>query len=186
MENLRRGNKAPNFAGIDQHGNLITLEQFEGNVAIVFYDNRNVSSTQVEAWCAVSVDGADTFTDFAVSDVASSPTPIPNMATGYMGDYLGISAKGGVVYPCWTDTRSGHCMTYVSPFLLTPAMNQAYIAYQGHVLNDYTYGNHNGTLDFGEDLLLSLAVKNIGDKPDTNVMVTLSCDSPYITFSDST
>ncbi|MBK7031522.1 MAG: hypothetical protein IPH45_21045 [Bacteroidales bacterium] len=65
-------------------------------------------------------------------------------------------------------------------------MNQAYIAYQGHILNDYALGNHNGTLDFGEDLLLSLAVKNIGDKPDTNVMVTLSSDSPYLTFSDST
>jgi hypothetical protein len=63
----------------------ITCDPANGNVAIVFYDNRNVSSTQAEAWCAVSGDGAETFTDFAVSDVAFTPTPVPALATGYMG-----------------------------------------------------------------------------------------------------
>ncbi|NVO19586.1 MAG: T9SS type A sorting domain-containing protein [Bacteroidetes bacterium] len=164
----------------------VTCDPSNGNVSIVFYDNRNVTSTQAEAWCAISIDAAETFTDFAVSDVAFTPSPIPNMASNYMGDYLGITANYGVVYPCWTDTRSGHCMTYVSPFLLSPAMNQAFITFESYQLNDYSFGNHNGTLDYGEDLLISLVLKNIGDKPDTNVMVTLSSDSPYITFSDST
>jgi len=179
-------NSDPLGTGKQHYFPWIACDPSNGNIAIVFYDNRDVSSTQVEAWCAVSTDGAETFTDFRVSDVASTPSPIPNMASGYMGDYLAIDARDGVVYPCWTDTRLGYAMTYVSPFLLTPAMNQAYIAYQNHQLNDYTSGNHNGTLDFGEDLLLSLSVKNIGDKPDTAVMVTLRCDSPFITFSDST
>ncbi len=164
----------------------VTCDPTNGNVAIVFYDNRNVSSTQAEAWCAVSVDGAETFTDFAVSDVAFTPTPVPNLATGYMGDYLAIAAQGGMVYPCWTDTRTGYAMTYVSPFYLAPVMNQAFIAYQDHDLNDNTGGNGNGAPDYGENLLLTLAVENIGDKADTNVMVTLSCDSPMVTFSDST
>jgi hypothetical protein len=164
----------------------ITCDPSNGNVAVVFYDNRNVSASQAEAWCAVSVDGAETFTDFVVSDVAFTPTPIPSLATGYMGDYLSIAAQDGMVYPCWTDTRSGHAMTYVSPFYLAPVMNQAFIAYDQHILNDNTAGNSNGTPDFGESLLLSLSVKNIGDKADTNVMVTLSCDSPLVTFSDST
>jgi PKD repeat protein len=35
-----------------------------------------------------------------------------------MGDYLGITSKGGKVYPCWTDNRGGLYMTYVSPFEL--------------------------------------------------------------------
>jgi hypothetical protein len=164
----------------------ITCDPSNGNVAIVFYDNRNVSATQTETWCAVSVDGGDSFEDFAVSDVASTPTPISGLATGYMGDYLSITANNSMVYPTWTDTRSGHAMTYVSPFLLTPVMNQAFEAYQEHTLNDGTLGNGNGTPDFGENLLLGLSLKNIGSKPDTSVMVTLSCDSPLVTFSDST
>jgi len=164
----------------------ITCDPANGNIAVIYYDNRNVSASQAEAWCSVSVDGAETFTDFAVSDVAFTPTPIPNLADGYMGDYLAIAAQDGMVYPCWTDTRTGYAMTYVSPFLLTPAMNQAYIAYQDHNLNDYSAGNNNGTPDFGENLLLTLDVKNIGDKADTAVMVTVSCDSPLVTMTDST
>jgi len=164
----------------------ITCDPSNGNIAIVFYDNRNVSTTQAEAWCAVSVDGAETFTDFRVSDVAFTPTPVPSLASGYMGDYLAIAAQDGMVYPCWTDTRTGYAMTYVSPFFLAPVMNQAYIAYQDHSLNDFQVGNGNGTPDYGENLLLSLSVKNIGSKPDTNVMVTISCESPLVTFSDST
>jgi len=179
-------NSDPLGTGKQHYLPWITCDPDNGNVAIVFYDNRNVSASQAEAWCAVSIDGGETFTDFLVSDVAFTPTPVPNMADSYMGDYLAIAAQDGVVYPCWTDTRSGQAMTYVSPFLLTPAMNQAYIAYQGHVLNDMTTGNNNGNLDFGENLMLSLAVKNIGDKPDTNVMVTLRSESPYITMLDST
>lgn len=164
----------------------ITCDPANGNVAVVFYDNRNVSSTQAEAWCAVSTDGAATFTDFAVSDVAFTPSPLPNMATGYMGDYLAIAAQDGVVYPCWADNRSGDLMTYVSPFLLLSAPNQGYETYYDHMINDGAYGNNNGTPDFGENLLLTLSLKNIGLKADTNVMVTLSCDSPLVVFADST
>lgn len=179
-------NSDPVGTGKQHYLPWVCCDPSNGNIAIVFYDNRNVNSTQAEAWCSVSTDGAETFTDFLVSDVAFTPSPIPNMASSYMGDYLAIDARDGVVYPTWTDTRLGYAMTYVSPFLLTPAMNQAYITYQNHAINDLTTGNHNGTPDYGEDLLLSLSVKNIGDKPDTNVMVTLSCDSPFVMFSDST
>ena len=51
---------------------------------------------------------------------------IPGLASSYMGDYLGITSKGGRVYPCWTDTRNGLYMTYVSPFIL--GLNAAFTA----------------------------------------------------------
>ncbi|MEZ5196302.1 MAG: hypothetical protein R2764_07875 [Bacteroidales bacterium] len=51
-----------------------------------------------------------------LSDVVFTPAPISGLASRYMGDYLGITAKGGKVYPCWTDTRNGLFMTYVSPY----------------------------------------------------------------------
>ncbi|MFZ4521879.1 MAG: T9SS type A sorting domain-containing protein [Bacteroidales bacterium] len=161
----------------------IACDQANGNVSIVFYDNRNCLSTEAEAWLAYSTDGANTFTDLKVSDVTFTPAAIPNMASKYMGDYLGITAYAGKTFPCWTDTRSGHCLTYVSPVdILIP---QSSIDNTGNVLNDTTFGNHNGMMDFGETELLGLKMKNTGNAAADAVSVHLSCDNPYITLLDS-
>ena len=73
-----------------------------------------------------SIDAGNTWQDFRVSDVSFTPTPISGLASSYMGDYLGITSKGGRVYPCWTDTRNGLFMTYVSPFVI--GLNAAFTA----------------------------------------------------------
>ncbi len=96
----------------------ITCDPVSGALSVVFYDDRNVSSTDCEVFVATSVDGGGTWVDFKVSDVSFTPAPIPGLAGGYFGDYLGISARGGRVYPAWTDNRDGRAMTYVSPFVL--------------------------------------------------------------------
>jgi len=94
----------------------ITADPETGVLSVIWYDDRNVSSTQAEVWCANSYDGGTTWEDFRVSDVAFTPAPIPGLASSYMGDYLGISARGGKVYPVWTDNRSGVTLTYCSPY----------------------------------------------------------------------
>ena len=96
----------------------ITCDAETGTIATVFYDDRNTSSTACEAFSAYSLDAGNTWTDFVVSDVSFTPAAIPGLAGGYMGDYLGITSKGGKVYPCWTDNRGGLYMTYVSPYEL--------------------------------------------------------------------
>jgi PKD repeat protein len=83
---------------------------------VVYYDDRNVSSTECETWVSISLDAGTSWEDLKVSDVAFTPSPIPGLAGGYMGDYLGISSRGGKVYPVWTDNRTGSAMTYISPF----------------------------------------------------------------------
>ena len=98
----------------------ITCDPENGLLSVVFYDDRNVGGNQCEVYCANSTDGGETWEDFKVSDVAFTPSPIPGLADGYMGDYLGISAYGGWVYPSWTDNRSGSVMTYVSPYQTNP------------------------------------------------------------------
>jgi hypothetical protein len=85
---------------------------------VIFYDDRNVASTDCEVFCAVSRDGGATWTDFKVSDVSFTPSPIPGLSGDYFGDYIGISSRGGKVYPVWTDNRSGRALAYVSPFTL--------------------------------------------------------------------
>lgn len=98
----------------------VTCDPENGALSVIFYDDRNVTSTQCEVFCANSFDGGDTWEDFQVSDVSFTPSPIPGLAGGYFGDYLAISARGGWVYPCWTDNRSGVTMTYVSPYQTNP------------------------------------------------------------------
>lgn len=171
-------------AGKQHYLPWIACDQANGYISIVFYDNRNCSSSEAEAWMAYSTDGGETFTDLKVSDVAFTPSPIPNMASQYMGDYLAIDAYNGRTYPCWTDTRSGHCLTYYSAVdILMPV---ASISNTGNILNDATFGNGNGLMDYGETELLSLKMQNIGTTFADSVTVYLSTDNPHITMLDST
>lgn len=94
----------------------IACDPVTGTLSVVYYDDRNVSNNQAEVFCANSYDGGETWEDFKVSDVSFTPSPIPGLASGYMGDYLGIAAHGGKVYPVWTDNRTGVALTYTSPY----------------------------------------------------------------------
>ncbi len=162
----------------------ITVDNSNGKLFVVFYDDRNCGTNDLEAWMAYSEDEGATWTDMRVSDVSFTPSPIPGLADGYMGDYLAITASEGMVYPCWTDTRSGHAMTYVSPIeFIIPASN---LMQDGYVLNDTTFGNSNAKMDFNETELLGVKVLNSGTAIAENVEVTLRCQSSYITITDST
>ena len=99
----------------------ITCDPVTGNLYCIFYDDRRLGSTSTacEVWVASSEDGGVTWGDFRVGDVSFTPAPIAGMAGGYFGDYLGITARDGWVYPCWTDNRSGRALTYVSPIHFT-------------------------------------------------------------------
>jgi PKD repeat protein len=114
-------NQDPSGQGKEHYFPWITCDRLTGELSVVFYDDRNVSSTQCEVFVANSADGGENWEDFKVSDVAFTPAPIPGLASDYMGDYLGISSVGNRVYPTWTDNRTGTTLTYVSPFNLSPA-----------------------------------------------------------------
>ena len=113
-----RINKGPFADGKEAYAPWICCDPVTGALSVVFYDDRNVSSTQCETFAAYSYNAGNTWTDFVVSDVAFTPVAIPGLASGYMGDYLGITSRNSKVYPCWTDNRGGIYMTYVSPFYL--------------------------------------------------------------------
>ncbi|MCD4683208.1 MAG: hypothetical protein K8R86_08000, partial [Bacteroidales bacterium] len=61
-----------------------------------------------------------------------------------------------------------------------------YVVQEAYTLNDQAGGNGDGLMDYGESLLLSLSIKNVGITAATNVVVTLSTTDPYITFTDDT
>ncbi len=95
----------------------ITCDQTTGKLHIIYYSDRNVTSTQCETFVSSSFDGGTSWTDVRVSDVAFTPSPIPGLASGYFGDYLGISANDDVIYPVWTDNRTGAALAYTSPLV---------------------------------------------------------------------
>lgn len=96
----------------------MSCDPSSGNLAVVFYDTRNTSGDDVEAWTAVSLDGGETWEDFRVSDVSFTTQAIPGLAAEYMGDYLGIAVQDDMVYPAWSDNRDGIFKAYISPFIL--------------------------------------------------------------------
>jgi len=115
-----RVNQDPSGLGRKHYFPWITCDPETGILSVVFYDDRNVGGSQCEVYCANSYDGGETWEDFKVSDVSFTPGPIPGLADGYMGDYLGIAARGGWVYPSWADNRTGTVMTYISPYQTNP------------------------------------------------------------------
>lgn len=163
----------------------ITCDPANGNLAVIFYDDRDTEASQAEAWVATSTDGGENWQDFRVSDVAFTPSPVTGLSDNYFGDYLGIAAKEGWVYPCWTDNRTGAAMAYVSPFKLGPSPGEPYIAYQSFHYNDSVSGNGNGIIEYGESARLGLSLRNMGDVPDGMVAVKIRSLSPYLTFPDS-
>ncbi len=112
-----RINQDPIGQGKKHYMPWITCDPETGTLSAIWYDDRNVSSSQCEVFCANSFDGGETWEDFKVSDVAFTPTPIAGLAGDYMGDYIGITARGSKVYPAWMDTRDNLFMTYVSPYV---------------------------------------------------------------------
>jgi len=123
-----RVNQDASGQGNEHYSPWITCDPVTGDLSVVFYDDRNVGNTQAQVYVAVSQDAGNNWVDFQVSDVTFTPSPIPGLAGGYFGDYLGIAARGGNVYPVWTDNRTGAALTYVSPFTIGGTGNQAPVA----------------------------------------------------------
>jgi len=115
-----RVNQNPFGQGKEHYFPWMTCDPENGILSVIYYGDRNVNQNQVEVFAANSMDGGETWEDFKISDVAFTPAPVPGLASGYMGDYLGISARGGKVYPVWTDNRTGVTMSYTSPYETNP------------------------------------------------------------------
>jgi len=177
-------NQDPSGHGKEHYFSWISCDPVTGNLCVIYYDDRNVSSVQCETWISYSYDAGDTWTDMKVSDVAFTPVPIPGLAVNYFGDYLGVTSRNMMAYPIWTDNRNGNALSWVSPVNLGPAPNQPYIAYNSYSLTSVKDSSEQN-LNYGDSLYMTLTLKNVGDQPANNVTAYLSADSHYIAITDS-
>jgi len=70
---------------------------------------------------------------------------------------------------------------YDNIFVISP--NGPYVIYSGHTIED-AGGNNNGLLDYGEQVLISVSLTNVGTVEATDVSAHLSTDDSYISIID--
>ena len=98
----------------DQYYSWITVDQSTGHVHLIFYDNRETTNDSSGVYMSYSVDGGNSFNNYRVSDHNFRPKPISGLADGYQGDYIGVAALSTIVYPYWSDDRTGNYQGWMS------------------------------------------------------------------------
>lgn len=124
----------------------ITIDQDNGGIYVVYLSLDQSSGFQTDTYVAYSNDGGNTFVNQKVSDVSHLTEPIvvtePNIPYNpyYAGDYIGITAKGGIAYPAWADERNGTWQVYVSPVSVSDSLVvEGYYYSTGNYINNTLY-----------------------------------------------
>jgi hypothetical protein len=96
---------------------------------------------------------------------------------------LPLSAFGA---PCAADlVITGQNKIPYSAIVQVIAPNGPYIVYNSNTINDAA-GNNNGMIDFSENILLGMALINVGPDAATGVLAVLSTTDSYIAITDAT
>jgi len=101
-------------------------------------------------------------------------------ATGIINLNITPFTQAGVVDVVATkQNRQPHISTInaISP-------NGPFIVYDSHLIKDIA-GNNNGFADYGENITLNVALKNVGNQIANAVQAKLKTSSPYVTITDS-
>jgi hypothetical protein len=73
------------------------IDPSSGYLYVDYYDRRYVGGDTTEVFMSISRDGGESWWDYRVSESAFVPVD-----TVFFGDYIGIAARDGRVYPIWT------------------------------------------------------------------------------------
>ncbi|MDP2364147.1 MAG: sialidase family protein, partial [Ignavibacteria bacterium] len=109
--------------GKEQYYPWCAVDQNSGQLNVVWYDNRNTTNDSTGVFMARSVDGGLTFENFQVSDANFRPKPISGLASGYQGDYIGITAANNKAYPFWMDDRTGNYQAWITEVTFGPSID---------------------------------------------------------------
>jgi len=93
--------------GKHQFFTWMTIDQITGYIYIVFYDRRNYLDNQTDVYLARSTNGGATFANIRINETPFTPT-------GFIGDYINITAHNGTVRPMWTRMVSGQLSVWTA------------------------------------------------------------------------
>ncbi len=109
--------------GKNQFMPWLQVDQSSGIIGIVFYDTRDVSTTDsCHTYMAISNDGGATWNNMRVSDHAQRPVPLSGYASGYYGDYIALTGHNNTFWPFWMDNRSGPAQVYTVKVTIGPSI----------------------------------------------------------------
>ena len=117
-----RVNQDPVGSGKLQYHAAINVDA-SGGVNVVYHDCRNSNSNDsVDTYVNRSVDGGNTWTEIKVNDAKFKPAPISGTATGYQGDYIGITSANNRIFPNWCDNRIGRYQSWTCYIDIGPSI----------------------------------------------------------------
>lgn len=91
-----------------------------GGVNVVYYDTRNTpTNDSAQVYVSRSLDGGVTWADVLVSDHKFKPKPISGLASGYQGDYIGITSGNGKAWPYWADDITGIYQAWITSIIVS-------------------------------------------------------------------
>ncbi len=165
----------------DQWFSWIACDPATGALYIVYYDSRNFpANDSAQVYVSTSLDGGFTFEDVLISDQAFKPASIPGLAGGYSGDYIGVAAKNGIVWPCWNDNRTGIHQGYTTRAVFIAVGSPPKISVSPDTLD---YGN----IFLGNPETLTVNIRNLG-YPETlhvtNIQSSNTDFTPDVTSFD--
>ncbi len=108
-----------------------------GGVNIVYYDDRNTASNAASVFMSRSVDGGVTWTDTEISDHTFIPAPISGLATGYQGDYIGITSGNNKIWPLWADNSTGIYQAWTTSLDLGPGITHTPLPNTEQIAGNY-------------------------------------------------
>lgn len=114
-----------------------------GAVNVFYYDNRNTAAPVMQNYLSRSTDGGATWTDTKITDHNFTPSPIAGTASGYQGDYIGITSGGlGKIFCNWMDNSSGIYQSWIASVDVT----------KSNICEDFSCANFNPTSNFYQEV----------------------------------
>ena len=137
--------------GKDQYMPCIMVEG-TGAVNVVYYDNRNTTADSTQVYISRSIDGGNTWSDIQVSDHTFKPATITGAASGYQGDYIGITeGPNGSIWPFWADNVSGIYQAWTTKVVFSTPLSayNLHLPASGSAVTSFPKGN--GIINFTWD-----------------------------------
>ena len=96
-------------AANDQFNQKLAVDPETGRIGIIYYSTGSAQDrTKADVMFQFSADNGKTWSKPTKITTASTDETTANANSGNQyGDYNGLSANGGVFFPCWTDRRGG-------------------------------------------------------------------------------
>ncbi len=125
----------------DQYYPRAKVDPGTGLLSIVFYDTRNdPNRKKTDFYLAYSTNGGASFgPNLQLTTAQSDESKSSADQNGY-GDYVGLAASSGYVFPAWTDSRGGNEEIYFSSVNLGGGALAVMTSSLAHALAGATYG----------------------------------------------